>query len=270
MTTPTLAATSPRHQTLTANSTLAFVLAAMVNDTAHEGAHAIAALALGITPTIGPFSVDFDDAGVSVAHKVVVALAGPFFSLVMGLVLMVLARSWGRGLVRLFWMWLSFMGVMNFAGYLLISFARGGDTGQALTLMGAPGWVFIAVSLLGAGGFVLLARRFAVEVKRYAANLQQERQLAWFSWLIGTPIIIVIALVETALSAIPVAEALLIVAYGVAVGVFAPMQFNFNKRARNTYEDLSLKPVNTTGLALAVIGAVVLIGLAGQRGLRLG
>lgn len=255
---------------LTANSALAFVIAALVNDTTHELAHAVAALSLGLTPTIGPFSVDFADTGVSATHQIVVALAGPVFSLVMGLVLMRLARSWGRGLVRLFWMWLPFMGVMNFVGYCFIApIARGGDTGQALTLMKAAFWVFLLVALAGAGGFVLLARRFAVEVKRYASDLQEERRLGYYPWLIGTPIIIVITLVEIALDGVGGAELFLVASYGFAVGVFAPMQFIFRTKVSNTYERLQLQPVNLAGSITAVVLTAALIALAGVHGLRL-
>ena len=84
---------STRH-VLTANATISFVLASMVNSLLHESAHAVAGLALGLTPTISPYSVNFQPEGTP-TQEVITAAAGPVFSLVLGLVLMALARSWG-------------------------------------------------------------------------------------------------------------------------------------------------------------------------------
>lgn len=266
----TTAAAGATTRTLTANSTLAFVLASMVNVTLHESAHAVAGLAQGLTPTITTFAVDY--AGTATPRQqITTALAGPFFSLVMGLVMLVVARNWGTGLVRLFWMWLPFMGIMNFVGYLFIApFASAGDTGQALTLMGAPGPVFILVGMVGAGGQFLLARRFATEVKRYAADVQQERRLAYFPWLIGTPILIVLTAIEALLFGAPAEIAILVVVASLAAGVFAPMQFIFNKSAHNTFERLALKRVNVTGLAVVTVVAALLVALAAVGGVRIG
>ena len=150
--------------------------------------------------------MDYDEAAVSTAGVIITALAGPVFSLVMGLVVMVVARSWGRGFCRLFWMWLSFMGVMNFVGYCFIApFAQAGDTGQALALLGAPGWVCVLVGLVGvAVASSWLARRFAVEVKRYADGRGRGAAARPSSaWIIGTPVVIVLTVVELSLLQAP-------------------------------------------------------------------
>ena len=149
-----------------------------MNTLLHESAHAVAGLSLGLTATLSPFSVDYDGQ-TTTRQDIITAAAGPVFSLVMGLVLMVVARNWGRGVVRLFWMWLAFMGVMNFVGYCFIApFAQAGDTGQVLALLHTPWWGFVLVAAAGVAGQFLLARRFAVEVKRYAATKPEERRLA--------------------------------------------------------------------------------------------
>jgi hypothetical protein len=255
---------------LTANATITFVLASMVGSLLHESAHAAAGLALGLTPTIAPFAVDYAVPGTT-TEKVITAAAGPVFSLVMGLVLMVVARSWGRGFVRLFWMWLAFMGVMNFAGYCFIApFAHAGDTGQILALLDAPLVVSILVGAVGAAGVLWLSRRFAVEVKRYAPDLTTERQLAFHPWLLGTPIIIALSVAELAQFDIPVAALILVLLYDVAFGIFAPMQFNFRTRVHNTLEPLVMERVSLVGLVLTVAVAVFSVVLAGVGGLTLG
>jgi hypothetical protein len=269
MSTTAEAAAPSYGRTLTANSTLAYVIAAIVNALLHESAHAVAALALGLTPTISPFSVEIAEQPTD-GQQIIVAAAGPVFSLVMGLVVMVVARRWGSGVVRLFWMWLPFMGVMNFVGYCFIApFAQAGDTGQVLALLRVPGPVFLLVAAVGVGGQFLLARRFAAEVKRYATDNPAERRLAYYPWLIGTPILIVMTMLELILLEVPLAELVLVAAYSVAFGIFAPMQFIFSGRAQNTLEPLMLKPVNAVAIAVAVALSILDVALAGIGGVRL-
>lgn len=251
---------------LLVNSTLAFVLAALVNDTLHELAHLAAALSQGLPATITPFSVDYGSAGTT-RQQVLMAAAGPVFSLVMGLALMRASRSWGRGLVRLFFLWLSSMGVMNFVGYLVIApFARVGDTGQVLSLLQAPGWVYVAVALVGAAGQFWLGYAFSRSVRRYTADLTEERQLAFYAWMIGTVVVMALTVAEVvALGAEP-AVVFVVVFYSFAVGIFAPMQFIFHSRFPALGERLLLRPVNGVGVALTALLAVGLVVLAAAGG----
>ncbi len=253
-----------------ANASVAFVLAAMVTSLVHELAHAVAGLIVGLIPTVSPFSVSFVPDPTR-TQALVTAAAGPGFSLVLGLVLVVVARSWGSGFVRLFWMWLAFMSVMNFVGYLVIApIAPAGDTGQFLELLGSPTLVTIALSLVGVAGQFLLARRFAVEVKRYTDGVGEERQLALVSWAIGTPIVVVLVVAELFLLHAPPEHVFPVAMYAVAVGIFSPMQFIFSSRVTNTRDTLSLRPVPVLALVVTVLTAVALVGLAGAGGLPLG
>jgi hypothetical protein len=262
--------TRSSRRALLASSTLAFALAAMVNDTLHEGAHALAGLAQGLVPTLTPFAVDFAPEG-TVAQQVVHAAAGPVFSLVLGLVLMLVSRSWGRGVVRLFFLWLSFMAVMNFVGYLFIApFASVGDTGQILHLLGAPALVYVGVALAGVAGQFWLGYRFAGEVSRYADTVAEERQLAYHAWILGTLVVIAVTVTEVlALGADP-ATLFVVVFYSCAVGVFGPMQFIFHARFPPRHEPLAVSRVSPAALVLTVLLAAALIGLAFAGGVRLG
>ncbi len=48
---------NPRSdRALTANATVVFVLAAMITSVVHELAHAVAGLAVSLTPVVSPFS----------------------------------------------------------------------------------------------------------------------------------------------------------------------------------------------------------------------
>jgi hypothetical protein len=130
--------------------------------------------------------------------------------------------------------------------------------------------VSILVGLIGAAGIIWLARRFAIEVKRYAADLTAERKLAFYPWLLGTPIIIVLSVAELSMLRVPLADFILILMYNVAFGIFAPMQFNFRNRVHNSREPLTLARVSVIGLALTVALGIFEVILAGVGGLTLG
>lgn len=274
MTEPTTAITgspSPApSQTLLASSTLAFVLAATVSNTLHEAAHALAGRVQGLAPTLTPFSVEY--APEPTDHQALVTLAaGPVFSLVLGLVLMLVARSWGRGTVRLFFLWLSFIGVMNFMGYLFIApFAAVGDTGQILKLLHAPVWVYVLVGLIGVAGQLWLANRFAGQVKRYAPSIDQERQIAFRSWLLGTAIVMALTLVDVLVLHAEPAVAVVVVFYSCAIGIFAPMQFLFRRRFVPGHETLAIPRVSLPALTLTIVVSVAEVALALAGGVRLG
>lgn len=253
------------------NAAVAFVLAAMVNSLLHELAHAAAGLAQGLTPTVTPFSVDYRP-DPTAGQEIVLALAGPVWSLVMGLALMAVARSWGTGFVRLFWLWLAFMGVMNFAGYLLIApFVTAGDTARALTLVGAPGWVFVLVAVVGAALQFGLAYLFAGQVSRYTDGVAGERVIAFRAWAVGTLVVILLTVAELVMVGPPAGAIVAVAAYSFAVGIFAPMQFLFRGRVPpQAKEDLGLDRLSRTGLGVTVAVAVALLVLAAVGGLTLG
>lgn len=266
----TSAAPAP-SKTLLANSTLAFVLAATVSNTLHEGAHALAGRAQGLVPTLTPFSVAYTPQPTH--HQALVNLAaGPVFSLVLGLVLMLVSRNWGRGIVRLFFLWLSFMAVMNFMGYLFIApFASVGDTGQILHLLHAPVLVYVLVGLAGVAGQLWLANRFAGQVKRYAPSIDEERQMIAFrSWILGTVIVMALTLIDVLVLHAEPAVAVVVVFYSCAIAIFAPMQFLFRRRFSAGHEILALRPGNVLALTLTIVLSVAEMALAIAGGTRLG
>jgi hypothetical protein len=88
--------------------------------------------------------------------------------------------------------------------------------------------------------------------------------------LIGTPIVAALTVLELLILRVPPGYLVLILAYSVAFGVFAPMQFIFSTRVRNTYEPLDLSPSLRIPIAVTVAVAVLNVALAATGGLRLG
>jgi hypothetical protein len=205
-------------------------------------------------------------------QEIITALAGPIWSLVMGVVLLIAARSWGTGFARLFWLWLGFMGVMNFVGYVLIApFVAGGDTGRALTLLGAPGWVFVLGALVGVALLFGLAYLFARQVKRYTTGLDGERVLAFRAWALGTLVNVVLTVLELLLVRPDSGTTFAVSMYAFAVGIFAPMQFIFSRRApKLQVEDLRLSRLSRPGLIVTGLAVIAVLVLAAVGGVRLG
>lgn len=171
------------------NSAVAFALALMTMVTLHELAHAVTALSLGLNATLHSGSVDVPDYRSDSEH-ITTALAGPFFSLISGLLILALPR-FGRGFWRLFVMWLGLLSVQEVVGYLMTApFVTFGDIGAALRLAGAPFWTFIVCFLLGLARMVLLGRaatRRLLEFTREGidSTADQLRSLGLFAWLLG-------------------------------------------------------------------------------------
>jgi hypothetical protein len=188
---------SPRA--LFAVSVLIYAAAAWVMVLLHETSHAVAALLFGGRPVLRPSSVDAD---LSHDQGIVVALTGPFFSLVLGLALVALQRArpglGGRRGLRLFLMWFTLFNVYEFVGYLMTApFLRSGDIRSSLDAMGAPGWVSWLVFVVGVAGWVALGR-YATQLLLEAAGpdrpdmLVRLRFLGIFTWFAATALLLVL------------------------------------------------------------------------------
>lgn len=121
----------------------------------HELAHAIAAIACGRSAVLYNNRVEHPrevDAAVSTAAHVIGSAAGPFFSLLQGILVLLWlrARRPRSGTVQLFLIWFSFHGFMNFAGYLFSTpFAPTADMGNIARHLGLPVMATIAMSIAG-------------------------------------------------------------------------------------------------------------------------
>jgi hypothetical protein len=206
-----------RHYARLINSVVAFVAALFLGITLHEFAHGIAALALGATPTI--YAGHENNAPLSPARELLIALAGPVFSLLIGAIVLVLYRT-GRGFGYLFGTWFGVLNAQNFFSYLMTApFVAQGDIGKALRLASAPAPVYLLVFILGGAGTVLLGRiltaRLLVLTDDTADNrAAQLRQLAFFTWICGAGIALLLSIGSDTLSRDGLFEALGVIAAG--------------------------------------------------------
>jgi hypothetical protein len=120
----------------------------------------------------------------------VVALVGPLFSLVSGLIALLAPRR-GRGFWRLFTIWFGVLSVQSFFGYLMTGpFVTYGDVGHAFRLLHAPGLAYVASFVVGLLGTFALGRFLTEQLLELTEGVGDEqaaqlRQLAFFTWIAG-------------------------------------------------------------------------------------
>jgi len=251
------------------NSTVAYVVAQMLVIVLHESAHTVAGLLQGYQATQFTGEVRFAPDQTPTAH-VITALAGPFFSLVSGLVAVRLRPFRGRGFPQLLWVWFAFLSAEEGFGYLTISpLVTDGDTGAALAELHAPVWVGWVCMAAGIAGLVFLARQFAVPVVRFARDLYETRAFCVHAWLLGTAISVALNAAFLARTPGTSAGAIFAIMLGAAsLGVFAPMAMMFRQKVPTGKEPLQLG-IPRAGIITAVVLALVNLLLL-ARGVPLG
>lgn len=254
---------APREATygrrLLVNSACAWVLAASVATTLHEGAHAVAGLALGHPVTLSSFSADSNTAMSDQAAAVMTA-AGPVFSLVFGIVVILTGRNLGNGFVRLFVMWLGFISVQNFVGYLVITPFGAGDSGAFVDELHLPRAVAFLFSALGTTGLAALAWLFLRHEVRYITSAGELRQVGLYAWLIGTAVTVAHTAVEAVINGAEPGIVAIVMAGAASAGIFVPIFSRAWRKVSVTRERLELT-IPTTAIVLAIVVIAVQIAV---------
>ena len=118
---------------------------------AHEGAHALSAIALGFPSTLFNFWVDHQFTGATVVQRAIVGAAGPVASLVLGVVAAIAYRVVRRPAAGVPLLLLAAHGVSNFFGNLM-SAAFVGDFSNAARALGVPMPLRYGIALVGVIG----------------------------------------------------------------------------------------------------------------------
>jgi len=195
----------PATRRLASTAILLYIAAYLLTIVLHEVAHATMALALGDHPVLYNTSVQTTNPRLSNTAHVLIAAAGPVFSLVQGLVLLpLLRRSRGAGAGSLFWLYMGVFGLINFFGYLMIApLVAGGDTGQIVARLHVPMAAQWAVAVAGLLCLSVLIGRTAPLFLRHlpaatqadpAARTEGMRALLLWPWLVGSVVLVLLAL----------------------------------------------------------------------------
>jgi hypothetical protein len=134
--------------TVPLRTTLLFFTAYALNTTAHELARAVAAYSLGLRSTLFQYYANIDFTGPDPKPRVLVAVAGPVFSLVFGLVCWLVYRKIRLKASKLSWLYLAIFGISIFLGNIF-STSFTGDFATAATLLNVDPTIRLLMTILG-------------------------------------------------------------------------------------------------------------------------
>jgi hypothetical protein len=135
---------------------------------AHEGAHAVSAVALGFPSTLFNFWVDHEFTGATLTQRAIVFAAGPVASLVLGVVAAIGYRVVRRPAASVPLLLLAVNGVSNFFGNLM-SAAFIGDFSNAALALGLPMLLRYVIALLGVIGVCVTVFMAGRELRRWTS-----------------------------------------------------------------------------------------------------
>ena len=181
-----------------ARPTLLFITAFALNVTPHEAAHAIAGYMLGFSSTLYQMWVNPDAAAATPRQVVAIAVAGPIFSLILGLISCVLyLRRYSRRPSGLLFLMLAIVGFYLFLGPVAAA-AFGGDFNVALRSAGASKLLMNVISVVGVLLLPTVMYFMGKELSSWAPPWFSRSKAALCTtvgpWLIGTFLVTLIYL----------------------------------------------------------------------------
>lgn len=227
-------ATSNNALVLGLTSALAFATAMLSTTFIHETCHALAAIALGLSPQIIVFN-EYNVVTMS-WQEVFVAAAGPLGSLVTGLLcLWAYSRDHRRySYPNLLLLWSFVLSLTTFIEYLIVTpFWTRGDTGIIAQLVHVPLWVQYIVMVVGLGllvAFAPIVSEAVLDTAPAATSLESPeerrifmRRIFLFPLFYGLPLVMVACIGANSVS---IGNALLSVFGGLPIYSLAFRQTN--------------------------------------------
>lgn len=134
---------------LAINSILIVISTSIIGTILHELAHYVIGSYFDLNPELHHNYVRYLSNGTEI-QNVLVAGAGPLFSLVFGISFLYISIKYLKpSLKKLFLTWLGMGNILGFLGYLLIApIAKEGDTGKVFAYLGIPTSVAILVAII--------------------------------------------------------------------------------------------------------------------------
>jgi hypothetical protein len=151
------------------------------------------------------------------------------------------------------------MSVMEGVGYLVLTPFHVGDTGSTAEAYDVPAGIVWASLAVAAVLMIVLAMRFGeLAVRHTAGDLRSLRAFTFFPWMIGTAVVLVLAVIDVALTASDFSDGDIaaVMAGAFALGVFAPMSMPFASRrvaaGTSATQRMSFDGTPVAGLAVIV------------------
>ncbi|WP_131539293.1 hypothetical protein [Pedobacter nototheniae] len=157
-----------KNNALAINSILIAICVTIIGLILHESAHFITAGYFNLNPELHSNYVKLGRT-TNESKIVIIASAGPFFSLIFGLLLTYISTNFIRAsLLKLFTLWLGAENLIIFFGYILIApFVKNGDTGKVFEYLGIPTYASIVIAIIFYVLIKWLFAKFSVEFRFY-------------------------------------------------------------------------------------------------------
>ena len=168
-----------KNRNLIINSTTLFVIATILQMTLHELGHFWVAIAVH-SNNIVLFHNYVLENSLSLTRSIIVAAAGPVFSLLIGITFNFICLKYRkRNTLFMFFLYMSVFGYINFMGYLMVApFFVKGDTGFIFDALKFPTWFSLIIAVLGALSlFFILKKLSKFFIEMGTAEIIENRSL---------------------------------------------------------------------------------------------
>jgi len=168
----------PSSKYLFINSLLAFVAAFLLTTFIHESGHFVSFLVFNAQPVLHHNYVATPGIDLSVTAQVISSMAGPVISLIQGtLFLFILSKCKKASATNLLFLWMGFLGLINFFGYLMLTpISQVGDTGKAAALLNIPVWGQILIAISGLIIILIVIFRYVFWYGRFIPHIENIKE----------------------------------------------------------------------------------------------
>jgi hypothetical protein len=216
----------------------------------------------GQTPVIYPGSEQ--DGAATVGSRVLIAAAGPLWSLLSGMVVLSFPQvSRRRGFLRLLILWFGLLSVQEFAGYLFVGmFGSVGDVAIIYSLLSTPILVKLVILIIGAGMTAALGRLATLRLLEMTdprgLPAPELRRLGLFAWITGVAMVALLSLPRAHLDASTIFEFVGTLTSGIFVLLVRP--FSAKVRADRQVTQFTVPIAGIAALLIAVVARVLVLG----------
>lgn len=138
-----------KNKSLGINSILIAISTSLISIILHESAHYLIAEYFNLNPELHH---NYVRPLIEPSEKqlMLIALAGPTFSLIIGLIILFISKKLIKpSLLKLFLLWFGMSNILNFLGYMLIApFIKDGDTGRVFNYFKIPFPISIIIAVI--------------------------------------------------------------------------------------------------------------------------
>lgn len=137
-----------KNKYLGINSVLIALSSSIIATILHEFGHYVVAIYLNLNPELHHnYVIPLTE--VSQKSQILMAAAGPLFSLMIGILVLYASIKWIKfSLLKLFFLWLGLQNILMFLGYMLVApIAKDGDTGMVFDYLGIPMFLSISIAI---------------------------------------------------------------------------------------------------------------------------